>query len=56
MDFFDNMSAIATHGSELRLLFVLAACTDLAQPADHGFISWLKAFMRKCYSDVISSR
>ena len=39
----------------LKLLFVPAACTDLVQPADRGMISWLKAFMRKIFSDNISA-
>ena len=39
----------------LKLLFVPAACTDLAQPADRGMISWLKAFMRRVYNDVIAA-
>ena len=43
------------HYPWLRLLFVPAACTDLAQPADRGFISWLKAHMRKYYTTIISS-
>ena len=38
----------------LRIIFVPAACTDLAQPADRGFISWLKANMRAFYTDIIS--
>lgn len=45
---------VRNHYPWLRILFVPAACTDLAQPADRGFISWLKAFMRKCYTDIIS--
>jgi hypothetical protein len=39
----------------LRLLFVPAACTDLAQPADRGMVSWLKANMRQMFNDVISA-
>jgi transposase-like protein len=46
---------VRNHYPWLRLLFVPAACTDLAQPADRGFISWIKAFMRKCYTDIISA-
>ena len=46
---------VRNHYPWLRLLFVPAACTDLVQPADRGFISWLKAFMRKCYTDIISA-
>ena len=38
----------------LRLLFVPAACTDMVQPADRGFISWLKSSMRAFYTTVIS--
>ena len=45
---------VRNHYPWLRLLFVPAACTDLAQPADRGMISWLKAFMRSFYTDVIS--
>ena len=39
----------------LKLLFVPAACTDLVQPADRGMISWLKACMRRYFTDVISA-
>ena len=57
---------VRDHYPWLRLLFVPAACTDLAQPADRGFISWLKAHMRgviswlkahmrKYYTTIISS-
>ena len=42
------------HYSWLRLLFVPAACTDLVQPADRGMVSWLKAHMRRYYTDTIS--
>ena len=45
---------VRNHYPWLRLLFVPAACTDLAQPADRGFISWLKAHMRAFYTDEIS--
>jgi hypothetical protein len=33
---------VRNHYPWLRLLFVPAACTDLAQPADRGLVSWLK--------------
>jgi hypothetical protein len=46
---------VQNHYPWLRLLFVPAACTDLAQPADRGFISWLKAHMRKYYTTIIST-
>ena len=46
---------VRNHYPWLRLLFVPAACTDLVQPADRGLVSWLKAFMRKCYTDIISA-
>ena len=46
---------VQKHYPWLRLLFVPAACTDLAQPADRGFISWLKAHMRKYYTTIIST-
>ena len=39
----------------LYLLFVPAACTDLVQPADRGMVSWLKAYMRRLYSDTIAA-
>ena len=45
---------VRNHYPWLRLIFVPAACTDLAQPADRGFISWLKAVMRAYYTDIIS--
>ena len=45
---------VRDHYPWIRLLFVPAACTDLAQPADRGFISWLKANMRAYYTDIIS--
>ena len=45
---------VRNHYPWLRLLFVPAACTDLDQPADRGYISWLKAIMRAFYTDVIS--
>ena len=45
---------VRNHYPWLRLLFVPAACTDLVQPADRGYISWLKACMRAFYTDVIS--
>ena len=45
---------VRDHYPWLRLLFVPAACTDLAQPADRGFISWLKGNMRSFYTDTIA--
>ena len=45
---------VRDHYPWLRLLFVPAACTDLVQPADRGMVSWLKAFMRNYYSDIIA--
>ena len=45
---------VRNHYPWLRLLFVPAACTDLAQPADRGMISWIKAYMRSYYTDIIS--
>ena len=45
---------VRNHYPWLQLLFVPAACTDLVQPADRGFISWLKANMRAFYTDCIS--
>ena len=39
----------------LKLLFVPAACTDLAQPADRGQIAWLKGHMRNTYTQHFTS-
>ena len=46
---------VREHYPWLRLLFVPAACTDLAQPADRGQVSWLKANMRAYYTTIIST-
>jgi hypothetical protein len=39
----------------LKLLFVPAACTDLAQPADRGQIAWIKGHMRNTYTESFST-
>ena len=46
---------VRNHYPWLRLIYVPAACTDLAQPADRGMISWLKAVMRTYYTNIISA-